>query len=152
MILTGMHILAESVMQHMHNLRKESYMERYNSYALDKLTDGAKKALQEVLAEMGYSGRYTISDPYLFINSNRPVVIKAFKKAEEAAHGCKGNLVRVKKVTEIDVWVPEFEAETIDLAYSKAIQKVKNNEIPAKNSYIEVYNERNDYWYNELDV
>lgn len=127
-------------------------MERYNSYELGSLTDGAKKILPQVLDEMGYSGRYTISDPYLFINSNHPVVVKAFKNAEEVAHRCKGNLVRVKKVTEIDVWVPEFEAETIDLAYSKAIHKVKNNEIPAKNSYIEVYNERNDYWYNELDV
>lgn len=127
-------------------------MERYNSYALDKLTDEAKETLPEVLDEMGYSGRYTISGPSLFINSNRPVVIKAFTKAEEVAHGCKGNLVRVKKVTEIDVWVPELEAKTVDAAYSKAIRKVKNNEIPAKNSYIEVYNERNDYWYNELDV
>ena len=132
---------------------------KMNFYTLNELlSKEAMKFLPQVLDEMGYSGRYTITDNFggattvLEINSNYTVVEKAYKKAEELAHGCAGRLIQVKQTTFSSVWVPESEAETLNDAYQVAIKKAKTEQLPVSNSHLEFCSVEDPDYHDEFSL
>ena len=76
---------------------------RMLDYQLTDMSAEGKAALPKILDEMGYTGRYVISDFGISINSNATVLSRAVK-----------------------VWIPESEAATQRDAYLKAIDMVSN--------------------------
>lgn len=93
------------------------------------LTDMSKKgreALPGVLDEMGYAGRYKMSEYGIAINSNMAVLSKAIKRAEDIAHNEPGHLVCIKQEAYSQVWIPETEAATQEEAYVRAAEMVEN--------------------------
>lgn len=101
-------------------------MRKYNSYSLDMLSKKAIEKLPEVLDEMGYSGRYQLSESYLQINSTWQVVSKVFHRAEELAHDEEGYLVKLKQVSFSEIWIPKTEAGSLKEAYQKALEHAEN--------------------------
>lgn len=99
---------------------------KMNYYDLADMSGKGIACLPKVLDEMGYAGRYTISNKTIAINSNISVLAKAIKKAEDAAHGTPGYLVCIKQVTYSKIWIPETDAPTQDEAYVKALDAVGN--------------------------
>ena len=100
---------------------------KYNTYNIERLSKKAKENLPEILNSMGYEGRYRVNfDSFLQINSVRNIVGRAFHLAEEKAHGEKGHLVRLKMVSHSEIWIPETEASTLEEAYTKAFEHMKN--------------------------
>lgn len=102
-----------------------------NFYELaDLISQKAVQELPKILDDMGYAGKYEIKKTwgidYLSINSNYKVVSRALKRAEEAAHGEAGRLIKIKQTTFAELWVPESEAKTLKEAYETALQAVKN--------------------------
>lgn len=73
-----------------------------------------------------YEIKKTWGIDYLSINSNYKVVSRALKRAEEAAHGEAGRLIKIKQTTFAELWVPESEAKTLKEAYETALQAVEN--------------------------
>lgn len=103
-------------------------MEKYNNYLLIGLSEAAKKKLPEILDEMGYKGRYTVSPEQntLSINSTFRKVAEAFHKAEAAAHGEDGYLVKIAQTCYSTIWIPKEEAPSLKKAYEKVIAAVDN--------------------------
>lgn len=99
---------------------------RMLNYQLTDMSAEGKAALPKILDEMGYAGRYVISDFGISINSNATVLSRAVKKAEEIAHKESGRLVCIRQTTYSKVWIPESEAATQRDAYLKAIDMVSN--------------------------
>lgn len=95
-------------------------------YILTEMSAVGIEKLPLVLDELGYSGRYTILDHCITINSNMSVLSKAIKMAEDLAHNERGHLVCIKKESYSRVWIPETEAETQEDAYLKAVDMVNN--------------------------
>ena len=99
---------------------------RMQRYYLTDMSEKGREALPGVLDEMGYAGRYTMSDSSIAINSNMIVLSKAIKRAEDIAHDEPGHLVCIKQETYSKVWIPETEAATQDAAYLRAAEMVEN--------------------------
>ena len=95
-------------------------------YQLTDMSAEGKAALPKILDEMGYAGRYVISDFGISINSNATVLSRAIKKAEEVAHKEPGYLVCIRQTTYAKVWIPESEAAAQKDAYRKAIDMASN--------------------------
>ena len=85
---------------------------RMQRYYLTDMSEKGREALPGVLDEMGYAGRYTMSDNSIAINSNMIVLSKAIKRAEDIAHNEPGYLVCIKQETYSKVWILETEAAT----------------------------------------
>lgn len=104
--------------------QKEEGMANFYKLA-DLITQKAVQELPKILDDMGYAGKYEIKKTwgidYLSINSNYKVVSRALKRAEEAAHGEAGRLIKIKQTTFAELWVPESEAKTLKEAYETAL-------------------------------
>lgn len=109
--------------------QKEEGMANFYELA-DLISQKAVQELPKILDDMGYAGKYEIKKTwgidYLSINSNYKVVSRALKRAEEAAHGEAGRLIKIKQTTFAELWVPESEAKTLKEAYETALQAVEN--------------------------
>nr|WP_317439868.1 hypothetical protein [uncultured Enterocloster sp.] len=103
-------------------------MEKWNCYSLRHLSVGAREKLPEVLAHMGYDGRFKIVEDgcSLVIRSNFTVVSKAFQQAENLAHKERGYLIQIRQASYSSIWIPETEAGNLKEAYRVALQAVDN--------------------------
>lgn len=99
---------------------------RMQRYYLTDMSAKGMEALPGVLDEMGYAGRYSMSENSIVINSNMIVLSRAIKRAEDIAHKEPGHLVCIKQETYSQVWIPETEAATQDAAYVRAAEMVEN--------------------------
>lgn len=119
-------------------------------YYLNEMSAEGIKKLPQVLDEMGYAGRYTMSDRSIAINSNMSILSRAIKKAEDLAHDEPGHLVCIKQETFSCIWIPEAEAATQEQAYIKAADMVENGwkvdndpeisvKAPAEDRWIDAY-------------
>lgn len=119
---------------------------RMQRYYLTDMSAKGMEALPGVLDEMGYAGRYSMSENSIVINSNMIVLSGAIKRAEDVAHKEPGHLVCIKQETYSQVWIPETEAATQDAAYVRAAEMVENGWKVDNDTVISVKAPGEDRW------
>lgn len=98
-------------------------------FSIEGMSKKGIEALPDVLDNMGYAGRYII-DPLWFtlsIDSTSPIVQKAIKEAENAAHEEPGRMIIVRKTSYSQIWVTDEEAKTEEEARNIALSRVDDS-------------------------
>jgi len=127
---------------------------KYNNYFLtDMISKEGLKKLAGVLDRMGYAGRYKLYEDtgLITINSVMSVLQRAIIAAEAEAHGQLGHLVKIRRITEETVWVPEAEAASRKDAYAVVINKAKSEPDAGKYTF-QVSGSGMDRWLEDWEV